>query len=292
MIRSMTGFGRFEGVIDGRSLTLEIKSVNHRFSDFSFKLGRSCSFLEERLKGLIAERVSRGKVDVCLSVSENPCAEALVEINRPLAAGYVKAFRELSEEYDIKNDISASVLAKYNDVLSVRKAAEDEEQLWRLVKIGAEKALEDFVKTREKEGEKLKADVLLRCERILSLVENIEKRSPELVSEYREKLTQRMKEILGGSEIDEQRILTEAAIFADKTAVDEETVRLRSHISQIYEMLEYTEPIGRRLDFTVQEMNREANTIGSKICNADMAHVVVDIKCEIEKIREQVQNIE
>lgn len=292
MIKSMTGFGRFEGIVGGRTIVVEIKSVNHRFLDFSCRINRGYGFLEEHLKNFISERIARGKVDIYITVSEDENTESVVEVNHSLATGYVKALRELSQKYGIREDISASLLSKYNDVLTVRRSAEDEEQVWYLVKQAVEKAISDLTTMREREGKKLKEDVLSHSTAIISLVELIEERSPKIVEEYREKLLARMKEILQGVEIDEQRILTEVAIFADKTAVAEETVRLRSHIAQMTGMLEGNEPTGRKLDFIVQEMNREANTIGSKINDAELSHVVVDIKAEIEKIREQIQNIE
>lgn len=288
----MTGFGRFEGTTSGRTITVEIKTVNHRFFDFSCRTNRGYGFLEERLKGFISDYVSRGKVDVFVCVSEDENTESIVEINYSLASGYVNALHELAQKYNLKDDISVSLLSKYNDVLTVRKPSEDEEKVWLLVKECAEKAVSGLIAMREKEGGKLKEDVLSRCKTIISLVEYVEERSPKLVEEYRQKLMVRMQEILNGVEADEQRILTEAAIFADKTAVAEETIRLRSHIYQIREMLESAMPIGRKLDFIVQEMNREANTIGSKVSDADLAHIVVEIKAEIEKIREQIQNIE
>jgi uncharacterized protein (TIGR00255 family) len=292
MIKSMTGFGRFEGTAGGRTISVEIKTVNHRFLDFTCKTNRGYGFLEERLKGFISDYIARGKVDVFVGVSEEENTESIVEINHSLAAGYVNALHELAQKYNIREDISVSLLSRYNDVLTVRKPPEDEEQVWLSVKECAEKAVSGLIAMREKEGEKLKDDVLSRCDVILSLVESVEERSPKTVEEYRQKLVLRMQEILNGVEIDEQRILTEAAIFADKTAVAEETIRLRSHIAQMHEMLESDAPIGRKLDFIVQEMNREANTIGSKVSDAELAHVVVDIKGEIEKIREQIQNIE
>ncbi len=292
MIKSMTGFGRFDGTVGGRSIVVEIKTVNHRFLDFSCRINRGYGFLEEKLKSFISEHIFRGKVDIYVTVSENENTESVVEINHSLAAGYVKALRELSQKYGIKEDVSASKLSKYSDVLSVRKPAEDEELVWSLVKEGTEKALAGLIAMREKEGERLRTDVLSRGKAIIALVERVEERSPKVVEEYREKLFLRIKEILECVDIDEQRILTEAAIFADKTAVAEETVRLRSHIAQAADMLESSAPIGRKLDFLVQEMNREANTIGSKISDLELSHVVVDIKAEIEKIREQVQNIE
>ncbi len=292
MIKSMTGFGRFDGTVGGRNIVVEIKTVNHRFLDFSCRINRGYNFLEEKLTDFISERIFRGKVDVFITVSEDENTESVVEINHSLAAGYVKALRELSQKYGVKEDISAYTLSKYNDVLNVRKPAEDEELVWSIVREGADKALCGLIEMREREGEKLKADVRLHGGNIISLIEKVEERSPKIVEEYREKLLARLKEILVGVETDEQRVLTEAAIFADKTAVAEETVRLRSHIAQVYKMLESNAPVGRKLDFIVQEMNREANTIGSKISDLELSHVVVDIKAEIEKIREQVQNIE
>lgn len=292
MIKSMTGFGRFEGTVEGRNIIVEIKTVNHRFFDFSCRISRGYGFLEEHLKGLISEHISRGKVDVFVSISEDENTEYIVEINHSLAAGYVKALNELSQKYGVKDDISVSLLSKYNDVLTVCKPEQDEELVWSLVKGCAEKAISDLISMREAEGRKLKEDVLIRSESIISFIEKVEERSPKMVEEYREKLLSRMNEILAGVEIDEQRVLTEVAIFADKTAVAEETVRLRSHIVQMTDMLKSNDPIGRKLDFIIQEMNREANTIGSKVCDAELAHVVVDIKAEIEKIREQIQNIE
>lgn len=292
MLKSMTGFGRFEGTVEGRDIIVEIKTVNHRFFDFSCRISRGYGFLEERLKSLISEHISRGKVDVFVTVSDDESTECVVEINHSLAAGYVKALHELSQKYGVKDDISVSLLSRYNDVLTVCKPAQDEELIWSLVKGCTEKAISDLISMREAEGKKLKEDVLIRSKSIISFIEKVEERSPKMVEEYREKLLSRMNEILAGVEIDEQRVLTEVAIFADKTAVAEETVRLRSHIVQMTDMLASNEQIGRKLDFIIQEMNREANTIGSKVCDAELAHVVVDIKAEIEKIREQIQNIE
>lgn len=292
MIKSMTGFGRFEGVIDGRNLIVEIKSVNHRFFEFSCRTNRGYAFLEEKLKGFVSQYASRGKIDVYVFVEDDQEAESVVAVNHSLARGYVNALKEIADTYGLRDDISASLISKYNDVLTVHKPSEDEYKVWNIVKQAAEQAINSFVAMREREGEKLKKDVLERSKTILSLVSKVEERSPKLVEEYRQKLAARMEEILDGVNVDEQRIITEAAIFADKTAVAEETVRLRSHFEQLSVMLESDKPIGRKIDFIVQEMNREANTIGSKVSDAELAHVVVDIKSEIEKIREQIQNIE
>lgn len=292
MIRSMTGYGRFEGVIEGRNVIFEIKSVNHRFFELQCRTPRGCGFIEETIKALVSQNVTRGKIDVYVSIEADDGLAAEVTINQSLAAGYVKALQQLRDSYDLADDISVSSVARYNDIFTVRKAPENEEKLCAVTAQAGQKAVADFLAMREKEGAKLREDVLSRCDRIISIVEKIEARSPEIVAEYRERLYARLSEILGETTIDPQRILTEAAIFADKTAVDEETVRLRSHIDQLRTMLSGNEPVGRKIDFIVQEMNREANTIGSKVNDAALAHKVVDIKAEIEKIREQIQNIE
>lgn len=292
MIRSMTGYGRFEGKIDGRNVVFEVKSVNHRFLELQCRTPRGCGFVEDTIKNLVSENVTRGKVDVFLSVEADENLPAEVTINRPLAEGYISALRQLRDEYGLADDISVSSVAKYTDIFNVRKAPENEEHFCGIVRQAGQQALAAFVAMREREGEKLREDVLSRSDTIISIVEQIEKRSPGIVEEYRSRLYARLSEVLSDTTIDPQRILTEAAIFADRTAVDEETVRLRSHISQLREMLGSSEPVGRKIDFIVQEMNREANTIGSKVSDADLAHKVVDIKSEIEKIREQIQNIE
>ena len=253
---------------------------------------RRCGFLEETIKNLLAERVSRGKIDVYVSIEADENVAADVRVNKSVARGYLVAIQEMCEIYGLRNDVTVSTIAGYPDVLTVSKAPENEEKLSEIVKTAGEQALESFIEMREREGEKLKNDVLERGKNIISIVEQIEERSPKIVEEYRNKLYERLKEVLDSTTIDPQRILTEAALFADKTAVAEETVRLRSHFAQLENMLNSDMAIGRKLDFIVQEMNREANTIGSKVCDADLAHKVVDIKADIEKIREQIQNIE
>lgn len=292
MIRSMTGYGRFEGVIGGRMTVFEIKAVNHRFLELQCRLPKGCGFLEEKIRELVSSKISRGKVDVYVSVEADESIAADVRINHSLASGYVNALRELCSTYGLPDDVSVSLLSRYSDIFTVSKAPENEEALTAIVREAGEKAVSDFMEMREREGEKLSHDVLEHGRVILSLVGEIEERSPVTVTEYRNKLYERLKEVLNDTTVDPQRILTEAAIFADKTAVNEETVRLRSHFSQLEDMLGKQEPVGRKLDFIVQEMNREANTIGSKVCDAELAHKVVDIKAEIEKIREQIQNIE
>lgn len=292
MIRSMTGYGRFEGVIEGRRIVFEIRAVNHRFLELQYRTPRGCGFIEETIKNLVTKYVTRGKADIFVSIEADENVAAEVTLNPSLAAGYINALKELRDRYGLKDDISVSSVAKYNDIFTVRKAPEDEEKLCSITEQAGIKALEAFIEMREREGEKLRDDVLSRCDTIISIVEKVEERSPQTVEEYRNKLLARINEVLGDTTADPQRILTEAAIFADKTAVAEETVRLRSHIEQLRQMLSGSEAVGRKLDFIVQEMNREANTIGSKVSDAELAHKVVDIKAEIEKIREQIQNIE
>ena len=292
MIKSMTGYGKSEQTIDSLNVTVEIKSVNHRYFEFSARVPREYGFLEEKLKKYCNSRITRGKVECYVSVEDLEEREMEVNVNETLAAGYVKALKELSERFGLKDDISAVTLSRYPDVITLHKASEDEERIWNAVKTVAETAVSKFIEMRETEGSKLRGDILSRADYIIECVEFIEGRSPETVREYNEKLKQRMKELLGDAAVDEQRLLNEAAIYADKIAVDEETVRLRSHISQLREFMNSSEAIGRKLDFLVQEINREANTIGSKAQDVDIAKKVIAIKAEVEKIREQVQNIE
>lgn len=292
MIKSMTGYGKSEQTIDSLNVTVEIKSVNHRYFEFSARVPREYGFLEEKLKKYCNSLITRGKVECYVSVEDLEEREMEVNVNETLAAGYVKALKELSERFGLKDDISAVTLSRSPDVITLHKASEDEERIWNAVKTVAETAVSKFIEMRETEGSKLRGDILSRADYIIECVEFIEGRSPETVREYNEKLKQRMKELLGDAAVDEQRLLNEAAIYADKIAVDEETVRLRSHISQLREFMNSSEAIGRKLDFLVQEINREANTIGSKAQDVDIAKKVIAIKAEVEKIREQVQNIE
>ncbi len=292
MIKSMTGFGRVQETVDGMNVTVELRSVNHRYFEFTAKVPRTYGFLEEKLKTFTNSLVSRGKVECYVAVEQLEESETTVSVNVSLAKGYVDALRQLSEMFDLSADVSAAALSRYPDVLVLQKTAADEERIWNAVRSVAEKAVRRFIEMRETEGAKLKADILSRADTILEHVAFVETRSPQTVKEYNEKLKQRMEELLGNTQIDEQRLLTEAAIFADKIAVDEETVRLRSHISQLRTFMEADEPIGRKLDFLVQEINREANTIGSKAQDVEIAKRVIAVKAEVEKIREQVQNIE
>lgn len=292
MIRSMTGYGRQENIAGGRGIIVEIKTVNHRYFELSARITRGYGFLEERLKSYLQRRIFRGKVDVYVSVETLEDTDVQVMVNHSLAAGYVNALREIAEKYGLPYDVTASTLARYGEIFTIHKAPEDEDAVWEAVLPTLEKAVDNLLCMREAEGERMRQDVLNHAEKIMELVGKVEERSPQTVEEYRHKLEQRLEEMLSGAAVDEQRILTEAAIFADKVAVAEETVRLRSHFSQLETMLKSEEPVGRKLDFLVQEMNREANTIGSKAVDAQIAYLVVDVKAELEKIREQIQNIE
>lgn len=292
MIRSMTGYGRAQDVVNGYDVTVEFKSVNHRYLEFSSRLPRCYNFLEDRLKKLVQSRIARGKVEAYLSIECVQEQVADVSVNHALAAGYMAALQQLVERYGLRNDVTATAIARYPDVLTVHKSEEDEDQVWSAVETVAKRALDAFIAMRETEGARMKADVDSRADMILKSVEFIEERSPQIVEAYVQKLEARLKELLADTSVDEQRLLTEAAIFADKTAVAEETVRLRSHIDQLRSMIASEEAVGRKLDFLVQEINRETNTIGSKVQDVEIARMVVDMKAEIEKIREQIQNIE
>lgn len=292
MVRSMTGFGRSEQKIDGREITVEIKSVNHRYFEFGCRVSRGYAFLEEKLKSYIQKAVARGKIDVFVSVTDTDEKQANVTVNHSLASGYVAALKELKQTYSLSGEVALSDITRFSDIFTVHKTPEDEDAVWASVCVVLDDALAKFIAMREREGEKMKEDILEKSNTILSLIESVEKNSPETVTKYRQRLEERLKEVLTGVNIDEQRILTEAAIFADKVAVAEETVRLRSHFDQLFAMLDGDEAIGRKLDFILQEMNRETNTIGSKVQDAQLAHTVVEIKGELEKIREQIQNIE
>ncbi len=288
----MTGYGRCQSVAGGMNITVELKSVNNRYFDFSSRLPRNYGFLDEKLKSFFMQTLTRGKLECYVTIETVEEPDVIVAVNMPLAESYMKAYAELSEKLGLENDIKVSDIVRVPDVLSLRKQPEDEEKIWEAVRSVAQQALDSFVAMRQTEGERLKADVSSRLDLILENVAFVEKRSPETVKEYNEKLLGRLRELLEDTSIDEQRLLTEAAIFADKIAVAEETVRLRSHISQMRVFLDADEAIGKKMDFLVQEMNREANTIGSKANDVEIASKVVDIKAEIEKIREQIQNIE
>ena len=292
MIRSMTGYGRAEVLVNGRNILVEIRSVNHRYFEFSCRSPRAYGFLESRLKTYLQGKLSRGKVDVNVSIQTVEGSSASVQVNRELAASYVQALRALEEPLGLRDDLSLSVISRFSDIFTVNKETEDEDAIWADVLQVADEATGRFVQMRETEGAKMKEDVESRLDFILQAVEQVEARSPKTVEEYRARLYNKMSEVLGNTQIDEQRILTEAALYAEKIAVSEETVRLRSHVGQFRAILAQGGPVGRKLDSLIQECNRETNTIGSKAQDIEIARIVVDIKSEIEKIREQIQNIE
>ena len=292
MVKSMTGYGRGEAVLDGRSIIVEVRSVNNRYLDCSVKMPRLYLFAEDAIKSRVQAAISRGKVDVFVTLDASQGEQVHVSVNQPVAAGYYRALCQLRDRYQLKDDISVSLLSKFQDVLLVEKAQEDVEAVAGNICTVLDLALADFNGMRRREGEKLTEDIRSRALRISQLLSQVEERSPQTVAEYRAKLAARMEEVLSNVQLDEGRVLTEAAIFADKVAVDEETVRLRSHLAQLDEMLASELTVGRKLDFLIQEFNREANTIGSKCSDLEISRWVVDIKAEIEKIREQVQNVE
>lgn len=292
MVLSMTGYGRAGALLHGRDIKVELRSVNARFFEYSSRIPRSCAFLEDKIKKLVVSKVSRGKVELNLSIQTVTAADTVVTVNWQLAQGYRAALNAMSERMDLKNDVTAGMLARFPDVLTQTAAPTDEEELWQDVQSVAEQAVEAFVAMRATEGEKLKEDVENRLNVIEQLVAQIEQNSAGRVQAYSDKLYARLQELLADRNIDEARLVTEAAIFADKTAIDEETVRLHSHVAQYREILALDEPIGRKLDFLTQELNRESNTIGSKCQDVAITRLVVELKSEIEKIREQIQNIE
>ena len=292
MVLSMTGYGRAGAVLHGRDIKVELRSVNSRYLEYSSRLPRSCFFLEDKLKKLVAARVSRGKVELSLSIQNVTAADTVVSVNWGLAEGYRAALTSMVERMDLKNDVTVGMLARFPDVLTQTAAPTDEDALWQDVESIANQAIDAFVAMRAAEGEKLKADVESRLQNVEALVGQIEQATEGRVKAYSDRLYARLQELLEDRSIEESRLVTEAAIFADKTAIDEETVRLHSHVAQYRQILELNEPIGRKLDFLTQELNRESNTIGSKCQDVAITRLVVELKSEIEKIREQIQNIE
>ena len=292
MVKSMTGYGRAVETVNGREFTVEIRSVNNRYLDCTVKLPRALTFAEDTVKQAVKNTISRGKVDVYITQRSEGAADVKVTLNTAMAAGYVEAMRQMAQEFAIREDISVSLLSRMPDVFTVEKPEVDEEQLLSDMMQVVNAALANYDAMRAKEGEALKNDLSSRGNTIRSLVSQVEEGNGQTVIDYRTRLYNKLQEVLANTAIDESRILTEAAIFADKVAVDEETVRLRSHLEQMDSMLAAGGAIGRKLDFLLQEMNREANTIGSKCTDVRLARIVVDIKAELEKIREQTQNIE
>ncbi len=292
MIRSMTGYGRAVHNIDGLEITVEIRSVNNRYLDCNVKLPRIYGYTEDRVKQLVKETVTRGKVDIYISVANTAGEEVSISLNKPVLEGYLAAMQTIAADYGVQNDISVTALSRLPDVFLTEKPDIDEEARAEAILNTVRDALEQYNQMRTVEGEALKQDLMNRRETLLELVAKVEARSPVTVAEYRSRLYQKMQDVLSSTTMDESRILTEAAVFADKIAVDEETVRLRSHLNQLQQMLSDGGAIGRKLDFLLQEMNRESNTIGSKGNDLEQARTVVDMKAELEKIREQTQNIE
>lgn len=292
MIKSMTGYGGAKGETNGIAVSAELKSVNNRYLDTSVRLPKSCLFAEDMVRTAVKEHISRGKVDVFITVDTSNADEVTIAVNEPLAAAYVKAAEEVFDRFGVKNDMTASVLLRMPEVISTERADADRDAVTQAICATLGEALAQFDEMRSREGAKLCADIRAKLDTIEGMVSEVETRSPETVREYREKLTARMNEVLGEAGVDEARILQEAAVYADKVAVDEETVRLRSHIAQFRLMLDGGSPVGRKLDFLVQEMNREVNTTGSKCADSDIAKTVIAMKAELEKIREQIQNIE
>lgn len=289
---SMTGYGSAKGSVEGQEITVELKSVNNRYLDCSVRLPRNFLFAEDTVKQAVSAGVSRGKVDVFVSAQASQDSGTVVSVNEELARGYRDAVARIAETLGLESGLNAFSLARFPDVLTVERRELDKDKAAAALSEITAKAVEEFNAMREREGERLRRDMLGKLETIEGLVSVVEERSPQTVKEYRERLEARLRDILADRSLDEQRVITEAAIFADRTAVDEETVRLRSHIAQFRTMLEEGSPIGRKMDFLVQEFNRESNTIGSKCSDASLAKVVVDLKSEIEKIREQLQNVE
>ena len=292
MVKSMTGYGRAEETVNGCTITVELRSVNNRYLDCNVRIPRIYLFAEDAIKSRVQNTISRGKVDVFVTLDSTGAEKVQVSVNKAAADGYYAALTQLAADYRLSNDISVSLLSRFPEVLLAEKSEEDVEQMAKDICSVLDRALADFDAMRTREGERLKEDILSRAAAIEEKVALVEERSPQTVAEYRAKLETRMNEVLSNTQLDPARILTEAAIFADKVAVDEETVRLRSHIDQLRDMLAKGGATGRKLDFLIQEFNREANTIGSKCSDIDISRQVVDIKAEIEKIREQVQNIE
>lgn len=306
-MRSMTGYGKSQSIIDGYEISVEIRSVNHRYFEFSSRIPRNYIYLEEKLKNFLHENISRGKVEVSVSINNIENSDCSVEINKPVLESYFNALAELSvngipvdeklsdiygKTYRITNDLTLSKIMKIPDIFTVAKKTDDEEKIWSAVKSAAKDALRNFISMRETEGERLKTDISGKLSFISEMVTKIETLEPQSVELYRERLYNKLREVLDNSNIDEQRIVTECAVFSDKVAVDEETVRLKSHINQILSLISSDEPSGKKIDFIIQEMNREVNTIGSKSQSIEITRIVVDLKSEIEKIREQIQNVE
>lgn len=292
MIKSMTGFGRSEILKNNRKIVIEVKSVNHRYLEAGIKMPKKLNSFESRIRETLKKYANRGKVDIFINYEDNNETQVNLKYNDKLAKEYMDIFAKMADEFKIENDINVSALSRYPEVISMEDAEVDEEELWAFIEEALKESLEKFVETRVLEGEHLKNDLLLKLDHMEELVDFIEERSPEIMKEYRSKLEDKVKEILGDTTIDESRIATEVVIYADKICVDEETVRLRSHINHARKCLSEDGGIGRKMDFIAQEMNRESNTILSKANDIEISNAAIDLKTEIEKVREQIQNIE
>ncbi|HJD01349.1 MAG TPA: YicC family protein [Candidatus Mediterraneibacter excrementavium] len=292
MIKSMTGFGRCEVQKDSRKFTVELKSVNHRYLDVNIRMPKKLNFFETAIRNLLKSYANRGKVDIFITYEDLSQAQVAVKYNAVLAGEYLKYLQQMEEEFGLENDIRVSTFSRYPEVFTMEEQSEDEEELWNGLKEALEGAFGQFVRTRQTEGENLKRDILAKLDRLSELTAYIEERSPQIVSEYRAKLEEKMKELLADTQIEESRIAAEVILFADKICTDEEVVRLKSHISHMRNTLDEKDEIGRKLDFIAQEMNREANTILSKANDIEVSDYAISLKTEIEKIREQIQNIE
>ena len=292
MIKSMTGFGRSEITVHDRKFTVELKSVNHRYLDVNIRMPKALNFFDAAIRQELKNYISRGKVDVFISYENLGETTQTVRYNKDLAAEYLKYLRAMAEDFGLEDDIRVSTLSKYPDVFEMEESEIDEDELWKDLKTAIDEACEVFVQTRTAEGERLKKDLIEKLDNMLGLVEFIEERSPKIIEEYRGKIDARVREILGDTSVDEGRLLTEVTIFADKICVDEEIVRLRSHIEAVKKELLEGDSIGRKLDFLAQELNREANTILSKSTDLEIANCGIELKTEIEKVREQIQNVE
>lgn len=292
MVKSMTGFGREHVVANGREIIVEIRSVNHRYYEFTARTPRSYGYLDEKLKAFLKNGISRGKVEASVTIYNQEGTDAEIELNESVVKGYLQALRCSAETLELDDDLTLTSIMRLPDIFTVVKKTDDEEVIWNEVKAVAQVALDRFVEMRNVEGQKMYDDISSRLDFIEQTVGKVEAQSPTVSENYRDRLYAKIKEVLGDRNIDEQRVLTEVAIFSEKVAIDEETVRLRSHIAQFRDLIQSSEPVGRKLDFLVQELNREVNTIGSKAQDLSITKMVVDLKSEIEKIREQIQNIE
>lgn len=292
MLKSMTGYGRNEAIVGGKKILCEIKSVNHRYSDYSVKVPKYYGFLEDKVREFASKYISRGKIDIYVAIESYEEADKDIVVNKELAKAYIDALCSLRDEFNLRDDISVMSLSRYPDIFIQERKAEDEDEIWNSVKTVLEPAIDAFAKMREREGERIQKDLEARVEYMKSLAARIDERSPETVKEYQTRLYDKIKEVLAERDIDEARVLTEVAIFADKIAVNEEMVRLSSHFEEFYAITSSDLPAGRKLDFLIQEINREINTTGSKASDIEIAKIVVELKGETEKLREQIQNIE